>query len=117
MADESKYPTRIAPYGLRMPPDLKNRVMGAAKKNNRPLNAEIVSALEAAYPDSHFAAAEFAYFLETVAHAASKEIREEGVALLNSTLAEMESSFTASASNGEIIFRSETKTKTKTVSD
>ena len=50
MADESKYPTRIAPYGLRMPPDLKDRVQAAAEANNRSMNAEIVAALEEKYP-------------------------------------------------------------------
>lgn len=61
MADELKYPTRIAPYGLRMPPDLKDRVQAAAEANNRSMNAEIVATLERAYPaagkdpDSDFA--------------------------------------------------------------
>ena len=50
MADESRYPTRIAPYGLRMPPDLKARIEASATANNRSLNAEIVSALEYLYP-------------------------------------------------------------------
>lgn len=50
MADDSKYPTRIAPYGLRMPPDLKDRVESAAKANNRSMNAEIVATLEEKYP-------------------------------------------------------------------
>lgn len=50
MSDESKYPTRIAPYGLRMPPDLKERVEAAAKFNNRSMNAEIVATLEEKYP-------------------------------------------------------------------
>ncbi|WP_139291294.1 Arc family DNA-binding protein [Paracoccus sp. SM22M-07] len=50
MSDESKYPTRIAPYGLRMPPDLKERVEASAKANNRSMNAEIVATLEEKYP-------------------------------------------------------------------
>lgn len=50
MSDESKYPTRIAPYGLRMPPDLKERVEAAAKSNNRSMNAEIVATLEEKFP-------------------------------------------------------------------
>ena len=50
MADDSKYPTRIAPYGLRMPPDLKERVQSAADRNNRSMNMEIVAALEEAFP-------------------------------------------------------------------
>ena len=40
----------IAPFGVRMSPELKERVSLAAKANNRSMNAEIVAALEAAYP-------------------------------------------------------------------
>ncbi len=50
MADESKYPTRIAPYGLRMPDDLKARIQAAAEAANRSMNAEIVATLEKEYP-------------------------------------------------------------------
>lgn len=50
MADAAKYPTRIAPFGLRMPDDLKARVQAAAEANNRSLNAEIVATLEEKYP-------------------------------------------------------------------
>lgn len=52
MADDSKYPTRIAPYGLRMEPDLKDRVQAAASAANRSMNAEIVATLEEKYPFS-----------------------------------------------------------------
>lgn len=38
----------IAPFGLRMQPDLKDRVEKAAKTNNRSMNAEIVYRLEQA---------------------------------------------------------------------
>ena len=50
MADPNKYPTRIAPYGLRMPPELKQRVESSAKANGRTLHAEIITALEYLYP-------------------------------------------------------------------
>ena len=50
MADDSKYPTRIAPYGLRMPPDLKERVQEAADKAGRSLHAELIHTLEEKYP-------------------------------------------------------------------
>lgn len=40
----------IPPFGLRMQSELKARVEQAARANNRSLNAEIVSALEAAFP-------------------------------------------------------------------
>ncbi|WP_077120728.1 toxin-antitoxin system HicB family antitoxin [Agrobacterium rosae] len=36
----------IAPFGLRLQPELKRRVEAAAKKANRSLNAEITSRLE-----------------------------------------------------------------------
>lgn len=49
--DDSSPLTRdIAPFGVRMPPDLKDRVAAAAKSNNRSMNAEIVATLEEKYP-------------------------------------------------------------------
>jgi len=49
--DDSERLTRdIAPFGVRMPPDLKARVKAAADANNRSMNAEIVNALEQLYP-------------------------------------------------------------------
>lgn len=50
MADPSKYPTRLAPYGLRIPPDLKARLEASAKASGRTLHAEIITALEFLYP-------------------------------------------------------------------
>lgn len=44
----------IAPFGVRMPPDLKERVQTAAKSNNRSMNAEIVATLEEKYPAQTF---------------------------------------------------------------
>ncbi|EXL06212.1 DNA-binding protein [Brucella anthropi] len=41
----------IPPFGLRMQPDLKKRVEEAAARNNRSINAEIVSTLEMFYPE------------------------------------------------------------------
>ena len=43
-------PKQIPPFGLRMPPDLKERVSRAAERNNRSMNAEIVATLEEKYP-------------------------------------------------------------------
>ena len=40
----------LAPFGVRMPPDLKKRVSDAAIENNRSMNAEIVATLEEKYP-------------------------------------------------------------------
>lgn len=39
-----------APFGLRMPPDLKARVDASAKSNRRSMNSEIVLHLERAFP-------------------------------------------------------------------
>lgn len=50
MADASKYPTRLAPYGLRIPPDLKERLEVSARLAGRSLHSEIISALEYLYP-------------------------------------------------------------------
>ncbi|MGY0156353.1 Arc family DNA-binding protein [Edwardsiella tarda] len=36
----------IAPYGIRMPADLKEKLQAIAKKNGRSLNSEIVRILE-----------------------------------------------------------------------
>lgn len=55
MADDSKYPTRIAPYGLRMPPELKARVQRAADSAGRSLHAELLHALEEQYPPERLA--------------------------------------------------------------
>ena len=40
----------LAPFGLRIPIELKDRIKRAAAENNRSLNAEIIHALELAYP-------------------------------------------------------------------
>lgn len=37
----------IAPYGVRMPAELKEKIAGIAKGNGRSMNAEIVMAIEA----------------------------------------------------------------------
>lgn len=39
-------PKQIPPFGLRMPPALKDRVQQAAAQNNRSMNAEIIARLE-----------------------------------------------------------------------
>ncbi|MDX7769986.1 Arc family DNA-binding protein [Aeromonas caviae] len=40
--------SNIAPFGVRMPPDLKKRLEVSAKKNSRSLNAEVVHWLQKA---------------------------------------------------------------------
>lgn len=39
----------IVPLGLRMPPDLKERIEAASKQNGRSMNAEIVARLQASF--------------------------------------------------------------------
>lgn len=47
MSDKQRIPqANIAPFGLRMQPDLKARVEAEARRNQRSLNAEIVARLE-----------------------------------------------------------------------
>ncbi|WP_438750030.1 Arc family DNA-binding protein [Pararhizobium sp. O133] len=51
MTDNSKeLLANIAPFGLRMQADLKERIKAHADKNNRSMNAEIVATLEREYP-------------------------------------------------------------------
>lgn len=40
----------LAPFGLRIPIELKDRIKRAAAESNRSINAEIIYALELAYP-------------------------------------------------------------------
>lgn len=44
--DTSPLTRDIAPFGLRMPPAIKSKIKASADKNNRSMNAEIVSAIE-----------------------------------------------------------------------
>jgi len=47
MSEKIKMPVaNIAPFGLRMQPDLKARIEKSARQNNRSMNAEIVELLE-----------------------------------------------------------------------
>ncbi|WP_314188527.1 Arc family DNA-binding protein [Paracoccus yeei] len=49
MADEAKYPTRLAPYGLRIPPALKEYIQQEASAHGRSLHSEILVALQNYY--------------------------------------------------------------------
>lgn len=48
---DSKLTRDIAPFGVRMPADLKSRVAASAAANNRSMNAEIVATLQEKYPE------------------------------------------------------------------
>lgn len=50
MTDSS--PKQLPPYGLRIPPDLKEGIQKAAKENNRSMHAEIIARLEASFRQS-----------------------------------------------------------------
>lgn len=51
MSDETTGLVRdLAPFGLRIPVDLKDRIKRAATEKNRSISAEIIYALEMAYP-------------------------------------------------------------------
>lgn len=45
----------IAPFGLRMPPEMKSTIEAAAQRNGRSMNAEIVARLEASLKAAHIA--------------------------------------------------------------
>lgn len=47
--DDSQLTRDIAPFGVRMPANLKERIQTAAKSNNRSMNQEIVARLEATF--------------------------------------------------------------------
>ncbi|KKW92693.1 hypothetical protein [Sphingobium chungbukense] len=54
---------RIAPFGLRLPPDLKQRVIEAASQSKTSVNALITSVLEREFPQPTINAHELAAFL------------------------------------------------------
>ncbi len=45
-------PKQLPPYGLRIPPDLKDSLQSAAKGNNRSMHAEIIDRLEKSFDES-----------------------------------------------------------------
>ena len=49
MAHASKAPAFLAPFGLRMPDDLKHKVKDAARREGRSMNAQIVQHLREIY--------------------------------------------------------------------
>lgn len=54
--------SNIAPFGVRMPPDLKQRLEISAKNNNRSLNAEVVFWLQKAMDELDNGDARYAQF-------------------------------------------------------
>lgn len=58
--------SNIAPFGLRMPDELKQRVSELAKKNGRSMNAEIVNIIENHFVVSDAGSNEFLQFFREV---------------------------------------------------
>lgn len=90
--DDSRPLTRdLAPFGVRLPPDLKSRIHAAAEANNRSMNAEIVATLEKTYPPPTDPAAErFAAafeMIDNIRKAATDEAAERIMHQLNVALA------------------------------
>lgn len=53
MAGDGKFPSETADkFVIRLPDGLRERVKAAAARNNRTMNAEIVTAIEAACPET-----------------------------------------------------------------
>lgn len=42
-------PKQLPPYGLRIPPEMKERLQKSAKNNNRSMQAEIIARLESSF--------------------------------------------------------------------
>lgn len=76
----------IAPFGLRMPGDLKRRIEYSAQMNRRSMNAEIVAALEEKYPPYTYEGEDMLIRLAELSQLRGAELTE-GVRMLNSMLA------------------------------
>lgn len=103
MADDSKYPTRIAPYGLRMPPDLKERIQASADENGRTLHGELIHTLERAYPEPVYSAEDFLGLLHSLTGPMSFDEQIERAKELNSTLAHFGVELEAHLESGDIV--------------
>lgn len=67
----------IVPLGLRMPPELKERIESEAKKNGRSMNAEIVARLQESLEPQQDTAHMKAFFMETLQQAVEEIIKEQ----------------------------------------
>lgn len=63
---------RIAPFGLRLPPDLKERVLEAAAQSKISVNSMIASILEREFPHPTINLNELAAFLNGIANEAEE---------------------------------------------
>lgn len=79
MSDEEreKYPSEMAErFQVRMPNGLRDRIKESAEKNNRSMNAEIVSALEEKFPPKVIDIETFVTFLENLVYRDDEEHKQ-----------------------------------------
>jgi hypothetical protein len=107
----SKEKCAIAPFGLRMPPMLKERIRRAAQDNGRSMNAEIVSALEKEYPEDVYSADEFVDYLQSLAEPMDPESQIVHAETLNSMFDHMGVDLEAHLQSGDIIIMRKTPPK------
>jgi hypothetical protein len=99
---------RIAPFGLRLPPELKERVQDAAEKGNQSMNALIMSVLEREFPHPTINLHDVAALLNTLANEVEDEsgFKGEGAyfAEVNKGLASAKSPWYVHYDDGRLIF-------------
>ena len=76
----------IAPFGLRMPEDLREAVSERAKENGRSMNSEIIDMIGKALVSPSLNDEEFVYMLEV---ATTERMTEKDKVLAESTLLQM----------------------------
>ena len=102
--DDSTALTRdIAPFGLRMPPMLKERIRRAARENGRSMNAEIIDTLEREYPENPYTAEEFVQYLQSLSEPMDLDAKIGHTELLNQTLRALGVDLEAQLESGDII--------------
>lgn len=95
----------INPFGLRMQPDLKERVQDAATKNNRSLNAEIVETLEDKYPPLQIDLNTLTSFFQYISHEVEQsEDAESFIKELNDTFSKADIPYTVRDDLGALTF-------------
>jgi predicted transcriptional regulator len=100
--DESE--KRIAPFGLRIPPDLKERVSEAANIMNQSMNALIVSVLEKEFPHPTIEFGSLAMLLTGMVEDAEKPGGGDYIDAVNEGLANTRTPWTVEYSDGRLIF-------------
>lgn len=81
----------IAPLGVRIPDELKDKIQGQAKENGRSMNAEILHILDASFTQT--SGTEVASLNEQLRHyAAMLELKEQIIETQKETISHMEKS-------------------------